>query len=52
MIKVHAFANQDQKLVRDFVLAIQNTEFNLGFMEDEQLDLLNTAHFYRGGGFW
>jgi len=52
MIKVLPFADQDQQQVRDFVLAIQNTEFNLGFTEEEQPDLLNTAHFYQGGGFW
>lgn len=52
MIEIVPFADQDQKPVRDFVLAIQNTEFNLGFTEEEQPDLLDTAHFYREGGFW
>lgn len=39
-------------MVRDFVLSIQNTEFNLGFTDEEQPDLIDTAHFYREGGFW
>ena len=52
MIKVLPFVDQDQKAVRDFVLVIQNTEFNLGFAEEEQPDLLDTAHYYRKGGFW
>ncbi|WP_210521153.1 GNAT family N-acetyltransferase [Hymenobacter terricola] len=52
MIEVFPFAAKDQKPVRDFVLAIQNTEFNLGFTEAEQPDLLDTAHFYQQGGFW
>jgi GNAT superfamily N-acetyltransferase len=52
MLEIVPFADQDQKRVRDFVLAIQNTEFDLGFTEEEQPDLLDTAHFYQEGGFW
>jgi N-acetylglutamate synthase-like GNAT family acetyltransferase len=51
-MRVTPFANEDQKAVRDFVLAIQNKEFNLGFAEEEQPDLLDTARFYQKGGFW
>lgn len=44
-------ANQQNQLI-DFVLGIQNGEFGLGFKKDEQQDLMDTAKFYNGGGFW
>lgn len=42
----------DSPRVADFVLGIQNGEFNLGFAPHEQPDLLNLGQFYTGGGFW
>ncbi|RZJ23655.1 MAG: N-acetyltransferase [Acinetobacter sp.] len=43
---------QDEIQVRDFVLGIQNGEFGLGFLPEEQPDLMNTSEYYRSGGFW
>ena len=34
------------------ILEIQNGEFLLGLKDDEQPDLLDTAGFYKDGGFW
>lgn len=42
----------DDAQVADFVLGIQNGEFNLGFAPHEQPDLLNLSGFYATGGFW
>jgi len=52
MIEIEAFNRTDQSNIREFVLNIQNIEFNLGFDEDEQPDLIDTEKFYQGGGFW
>lgn len=46
------FRSEQQAKLNEFVLDIQNREFGLGFKEDEQLDLINTTEFYKGGGFW
>ena len=42
----------DEPLVADFVLGIQNGEFNLGFTPHEQPDLVSLGAFYADGGFW
>ena len=49
---INNFISQRQTELNNFVLEIQNGEFGLGFKENEQLDLIDTAEFYRGGGFW
>ncbi len=46
------FNSQHQPELNSFVLGIQNGEFGLGFKVNEQLDLIDTAEFYKGGGFW
>ena len=38
--------------LRIFALDIQNNEFKLNLMMEEQPDLLNPSYFYSGGGFW
>jgi len=52
MIEIKEFDKIDQTKVREFILDIQNIEFNLGFGEYEQPDLIDTKKFYEGGGFW
>ena len=52
MITIDRFQLKDQDQVKNFVLNIQNNEFNLGFSETDQPDLIDTAQFYRDGGFW
>jgi N-acetylglutamate synthase-like GNAT family acetyltransferase len=42
----------DVAQIANFVLGIQNGEFNLGFAPHEQPDLLNLSAFYAAGGFW
>lgn len=49
---INNFTSQRQIELNNFVLGIQNGEFGLGFKKNEQLDLINTAEFYKGGGFW
>lgn len=46
------FKSDQQNELADFVLAIQNGEFGLGFSIEEQPDLISTAQFYQSGGFW
>ncbi len=46
------FKSEQQAELSEFVLGIQNGEFGLRFKENEQLDLIDTAEFYKGGGFW
>jgi N-acetylglutamate synthase-like GNAT family acetyltransferase len=52
MVDILEFNKDDQSRVRDFVLSIQNGEFNLGFIESDQPDLLDTQKFYLNGKFW
>ena len=52
MITIERFQSNDQNEVKDFVLNIQNNEFHLGFSDTDQPDLIDTAQFYRDGGFW
>lgn len=49
---IYRFQKSDQEELRSFVLKIQNEEFNLGFTENEQVDLIYTESFYKDGGFW
>jgi N-acetylglutamate synthase-like GNAT family acetyltransferase len=52
VIEIKAFDKSYQSIIREFVLNIQNIEFDLGFGEYEQPDLIDTEKFYQGGGFW
>jgi hypothetical protein len=52
MVTIDKFETKDQAEVKHFVLTIQNQEFQLGFGEMDQPDLLDTEGFYAGGGFW
>lgn len=52
MILISEFDISEQDRVREFVLDIQNGEFNLGFESQDQPDLVDTAAFYRNGCFW
>ncbi|MEO6177162.1 MAG: GNAT family N-acetyltransferase [Flavobacterium circumlabens] len=52
MVEIIEFKAVDQSLVREFVLNIQNGEFNLGFTESDQPDLIDTEKFYHKGNFW
>lgn len=52
MVVISEFDISDQKSIREFVLNIQNVEFNLDFKENEQPDLVNTPNFYKNGCFW
>lgn len=49
---IQKFKSEKQKELIDFVLEIQNGEFNLGFERFDQKDIIDTAKFYNGGGFW
>ncbi|MBD80129.1 MAG: GNAT family N-acetyltransferase [Crocinitomicaceae bacterium] len=51
-MKITEFNRKDQAELAEFVLAIQNGEFKLGFSTEEQPDLINTEQFYKSGGFW
>lgn len=51
-MEIYRFIKSDQEELRNFVLKIQNDEFNLGFTENEQVDLIDTESFYIDGGFW
>ncbi|RUT72138.1 GNAT family N-acetyltransferase [Flavobacterium cupreum] len=52
MVDIAEFKAVQQSLVREFVLNIQNGEFNLGFTQADQPDLIDTEKFYRNGNFW
>lgn len=52
MVTIDKFEIKDQDEVKRFVLTIQNQEFQLGFGEMDQPDLLDTEGFYAGGRFW
>lgn len=52
MVEIIEFNKTDQSMIRDFVLGIQNGEFNLGFTQAEQPDLIDTEKFYQNGNFW
>ena len=52
MVEIMEFKAGDQNLVREFVLNIQNGEFNLGFTQSDQPDLIDTEKFYHSGNFW
>ncbi|SFI05244.1 GNAT family N-acetyltransferase [Halpernia frigidisoli] len=52
MFEIKKFEVKDQNQVREFVLNIQNNEFNLGFEAAEQPDLIDIEKFYKSGGFW
>lgn len=52
MIEIREFDIAEQNRIREFVLNIQNNEFNLGFDEQEQTDLIDTKTFYENGCFW
>lgn len=49
---ISKFKIERQEELTEFVLGIQNGEAGLGFERNEQLDLINTYEFYKGGGFW
>lgn len=49
---INNFSEADQLEVKQFVLGIQNGEFNLSFLEEQQPDLTNIREFYVNGGFW
>lgn len=49
---IQEFNIADQNSVREFVLSIQNDEFNLGFTQSDQPDLIDTQKFYHNGNFW
>lgn len=49
---IKQFSVEQKAELNAFVLGIQNGEFGLGFTQKEQLDLINTTEFYKGGGFW
>jgi N-acetylglutamate synthase-like GNAT family acetyltransferase len=51
-IEINFFNKRYQDELAEFVLQIQNNEFNLGFTRNEQPDLINTEEFYKNGGFW
>ena len=51
-LTINNFSEADQLEVKQFVLGIQNGEFNLSFLEEEQPDLTNIPEFYINGGFW
>jgi len=51
-ISIRKFKNTDQINVTDFILNIQNGEFGLNFLPEEQPDLLAINSFYKNGGFW
>ena len=51
-LTINNFSEADQLEVKQFVLGIQNGEFNLCFLEEEQPDLTNIREFYINGGFW
>lgn len=52
MIEIREFDITEQNSIREFVLNIQNNEFNLGFDEQEQTDLIDTKNFYENGCFF
>lgn len=52
MVEIIEFKADHQIMVRDFVLNIQNGEFNLGFKQEDQPDLIDTEKFYCNGNFW
>jgi N-acetylglutamate synthase-like GNAT family acetyltransferase len=52
MIIIDNFYPEEQRKIKDFILAIQNNEFHLDFSEHDQPDLIDTNTFYEGGGFW
>lgn len=52
MIQIEDFKPEDQETVRKLVLHIQNVEFELGLVDEDQPDLLDTEGFYKNGGFW
>ncbi|MFC3559091.1 GNAT family N-acetyltransferase [Pedobacter jamesrossensis] len=51
-IIVRRYLKWEETQIRDFVLGIQNGEFGLGFLPEEQPDLLDLNKFYSSGGFW
>lgn len=52
MVDITAFNKSDQDIIREFILDIQNGEFNLGFTQNDQPDLIDTEKFYLDGNFW
>lgn len=52
MMEIQRFDGADQLGLKAFVLNIQNNEFHLGLSEDDQPDLIDTVHYFSGGGFW
>lgn len=52
IMTIQEFNIADQNSVKEFVLSIQNDEFNLGFTDADQPDLLYTKKFYSNGNFW
>lgn len=51
-LTITPFKPSQQDALRAFVLQIQNGEFGLGFREEEQMDLVDTAAYFNSGGFW
>ena len=51
-LMITRFHPSQQQEVNKLILNIQNGELLLGLKDDEQPDLLDTAGFYKEGGFW
>ena len=51
-IFIAPLAQDEEAELRSFAIDIQNNEFKLNLMAEEQPDLFAPLSFYSGGGFW